>query len=132
MVIHMVKAMVKATHKAPARVRYEQTHPTLTCRLDQNTHALLKQRMEELGGISFAALVKHSLGLLQLEMPNIEEIKQTAWGEGYDHAKKGYQIWYYCNVCQKRIDISPNSDSHKAIVAYMKLEGWGHHSCHQG
>jgi hypothetical protein len=120
--------MVKATHKPPpARIRYEQSHPTVSCRLDKDTHALLKQRLEDLGGVSFADFVKDSLGLLQLKMPDVEEIK----GEGYNQAIEDYQIWYYCAVCRKRIDIDPNSDSHKAIIGYMKEHGWGHASCHE-
>jgi len=133
-VIHGVNCMAnhkaKATHKPPARVRYEQGHPTVSCRLGKDTHDLLKQRLEDLGGVSFADFVKDSLGLLQLKIPDVEEIKETAWGEGYDQAEKNYQIWYYCAVCGKRIDIDPNSDSHKAIIGYMKEHGSGHASCH--
>jgi len=123
--------MLKVAHKPPARIRYEKSHPTVSCRLDKDTHDLLNQRLEDLGGVSFAGFVKDSLGLLQLKMPDIEEIKETAWGEGYGQAEKGYRIWYYCAVCGKRIDIAPNSDSHKAIIGYMKEHGWGHASCHE-
>lgn len=122
--------MVKATRKPPARVRYEQSHPTVSCRLDRDTYTLLKQRLEDLGGLSFADFVKESLGLLQLKIPNIEEIKESAWSEGYDQAEKDYQIWYFCSVCGKRIDIEPNSESHKAMINYMKEHGWRHKSCH--
>jgi len=118
--------MVKATHKPPAQVRYEQSHPTVSCRLDRDTYTLLKQRLEDLGGVSFADFVKDSLGLLQLKMPDIE----TAWNEGYARAIEDYQVWYYCAVCGKRIDMVPNSDSHKAMIGYMKEHGWGHKSCH--
>ena len=95
----------------------------MSCRLDKDTHDLLKQRLEDLGGVSFADFVKDSLGLLQFKMPDIEEIKETASGEGYNQAEKDYQIWYYCAVCGKRIDINPNSDSHKAIIGYIKGHG---------
>ena len=95
----------------------------MSCRLDKDTHGLLKQRLEDLGGVSFADFVKDSLGLLQFKMPDIEEIKETASGEGYNQAEKDYQIRYYCAVCGKRIDINPNSDSHKAIIGYMKEHG---------
>lgn len=132
MVKDMVNAMVNATHKPPARIRYEQGHPTVSCRLDGDTHALLKQHLEDMGGVSFADFVKDSLGLLQLKMPDTEKMKETARSEGYDQAKKDYEIWYYCGVCQKRIDISPNGDSHKAMIGYMKENGWGHQSCHEG
>ena len=122
--------MVKATHKPPARIRYEQSHPTVSCRLDKDTYTLLQQRLEDLGGVSFADFVKDSLGLLQLKMPNIEQIKDRAFEEGYNQAEEDYQIWYYCAVCGKRIDISPNNDDHKAMIGYMRENGWGHASCH--
>jgi hypothetical protein len=115
--------MVKAIHKPPARIRYEQSHPTVSCRLSRGTYALLKQRLEDLGGVSFADFVKDSLGLLQLKIPDIEKIKETA---------KDNQIWYYCAVCRERIDMKPNSDSHKAMIGYMKEHGWAHSSCHGG
>ena len=120
--------MVKATHKPPARVRYEKSHPTVSFRLSTDEHELLKQRLEDLGGISFAEFIKQSLGLIQ---PDIEEIKDQAGHEGYDQATEDCQIWYYCAVCGKRIDMSPNSDSHKGIIGYMKEHGWGHTICHR-
>ncbi len=122
--------MVKATRKPPARIRYEQSHPTLSCRLDRDTYTLLKQRLEDLGGVSFAEFVKDSLGLQQLKMPNIEEIKERAWDEGYNQAVEDCQIWYFCSVCGKRMKMSPNDDDHKAMIGYMKEHGWRHKSCH--
>ena len=123
--------MVKGTRKPPARIRYEQSHPTVSCRLDKDTHDLLKQRLEDLGGVSFAEFVKDSLGLQQLKIPDIEEIKERAWDEGYNQAVEDYQIWYFCSVCGKRIEMSPNDDDHKAMIGYMKEHGWGHANCHK-
>lgn len=122
--------MVKASHKPPARVRYEQSHPVVSCRLDRDTYDLLKQRLEDLGGVSFADFVKDSLGLLQLKVPAIKEIKETARSKGYAQAEKDWKIWYYCSVCGRRIDMAPNSDSYKAMIGYMTEHGWGHASCH--
>ena len=42
-----------------------------------------------------------------------------------------YRIWYYCNVCGDEITIYPNSDAHKALIEYMKEQGWGHTECHE-
>jgi len=123
--------MVKASRKPPARIRYEQSHPTVSFRLSKDICDLLKQRLEDLGGVSFADFVKDSLGLLELKISDIEATKDEARGEGYEQAEKDWQIWYYCAVCGKRIDISPNSPSHKAIIGYMKEHGWGHASCHK-
>lgn len=123
--------MANGTRKPPARVRYEKNHPTMSCRLDGDIHALLKQRLEDLGGISFADFVKDSLGLLQLKMPDVEEIKEKAWDEGHNHAKKDYQIWYYCAGCRERIDMSPNGNDHKGMIVYMREHGWAHPKCHR-
>jgi hypothetical protein len=122
--------MAKAIHKPPARIRYEQSHPTVSCRLSRDEYALLKQRLEDLGGISFADFVKDSLGLLQLKMPDIDEIEERAWDECYNQAVEDCQIWFYCAVCGKRIDMEPNTDAHKAMIGFMKEHGWGHASCH--
>ena len=121
--------MVKANHKPPARVRYEQSHPTMPCRLDKDTHALLKQRLEDLERVSFADFVKDSLGLLQLKMPDIEEIKDEARGEGYNQAVEDCEIWYYCAVCREPIYMEPNGDDHKKMIGYMEEHGWAHASC---
>ncbi len=120
--------MAKAKHRPPARIRYEETHPTVSCRLDRDTHTLLKQRLEDLG-VSFADFVKDSLGVLEDKMPDVEEIREAAWCEGYTQGVKNSQIWYFCAVCGKRIDISPNGQSHKAMIGYMKEHGWAHTSC---
>jgi len=131
MVIDRVKNKARATHKPPARVRYEESHPTVSCRLDKDTYTLLKQRLKDLGGVSFADFVKDSLGLLELEVPDTDEIEEKAWREAYAQAEKDYQIWYYCAVCGKRIDVEPNSASHKAMIGYMKEHRWGHKSCYE-
>jgi hypothetical protein len=34
-----------------------------------------------------------------------------------------YEIWYYCAVCGRQIDMEPNTESHKAMVGYMKERG---------
>lgn len=116
-------------HKPPARVRYEESHPTVSCRLSKDEYDLLNQRLEDLGGVSFADFVKDSLGLLQLKIPETREIKEKAQRAGYDQGKKDHQIWYSCAVCGKRIDMSPNSNDHKAMIGYMREHRWGHTSC---
>ncbi|MBA7631978.1 hypothetical protein ES703_39518 [subsurface metagenome] len=121
--------MAKATHKPPSRIRYEQSHPSISFRLDRDTRDLLKQRLEDLGG-SAADFIKESLGLQQAKFNDIKEIKQTAFEEGYREAIENCQIWYYCAVCGEQIEMSPNDDDHKAMIGYMKEHGWEHKSCH--
>jgi len=129
MVNHKVKDKAKAAHKPPARVRYEQSHPTASCRLSRDEYDLLKQRLDDLGGVSFADFVKDSLGLLQLRIPETREIKENACMAGYDQGKREHQIWYFCAVCGKRINMSPDGNDHKAMIGYTKEQGWGHREC---
>ena len=123
--------MKRTGHKPPARVRYEESHPTMSCRLSKDEYDLLKQRLEDLGGVSFAEFVKDSLGILQLKIPETKDIKEKARRAGYEQGKKENQVWYYCDTCRQRMDMAPNSECHKAMIDYMKEHGWGHRSCHR-
>lgn len=57
--------------------------------------------------------------------------------EGFEVGEKGaykqgtneWRIWYFCNDCFERMYISPNSNSHKALIKYLKEHGWGHKEC---
>ena len=117
-------------HKPPSRIRYEQSHPVLSCRLSKVDYDLLKQRLEKLK-ISFATFVKDALGRLEIKMSDIEEARDEGYSQGYNQAKEEYQIWYYCYFCREQISIDPNSKSHKAILRYMHEHKWGHTSCHE-
>lgn len=135
MVIHIAShrvSMPKAKHKPPSRLRYEESHPVVSCRLSRHVDALLKQRLKDLGEISFAQFIKESLGLQEAKMPDIRERNEIARKKGYNQALKEYRISYPCPVCGERIDITPNSESHKAIMGYMKKDNWAHTSCHGG
>lgn len=125
------KSKTKTAHKPPARVRYEQSHPVVSCRLPKDEYDLLKQRLDDLGGVSFADFLKDALGVIKLDMRDVKQIKEIAHRAGYDQGKQEHQVWYRCAVCGKRIDVQPNSESHKAIIASMRREGWGHRSCHE-
>ena len=134
-VIHMANERVKSKvkrlgHKPPARVRYEESHPTVSCRLSKDEYDLLKQRLDDLGGVSFANFVKDSLGILQIKIPETKEIKEKSRRAGYEQGRKDYQIWYYCDICKKRIDVTPDSECHKAMIGYVREHGWGHRHCH--
>lgn len=109
--------MVKAKKKPPSRIRYEERNPVISIRLDQDT----AKKLRELGakvGKSLGTLIKENL---EVQQRNEEKI--------YNQAVKDYQIWYFCSKCGGRINISPNGQSHKAVIEYMKEKGWSHQSC---
>jgi len=120
----MVNVRVKGRVRPPPRIRYEQTHPVIAIRVDNETAERLRALAKE-SGKSLATLFKENLDLQ-------EEHHNEVWLKGRDEGRKEHQIWYYCAVCSKRIDVIPNSDSHKAIIKYMKEHSWGHGACHTG
>jgi len=124
--------MRRPYHKPPSRVRYEKSHPTVSCRLNKETYDLLKQRLKELGGASVADFVKDALGRLQLKMPELEDterVREEAKREGYNQATKEWQIWYYCFMCEKKVTVKPNSVDHNRIIDLARKKCWSHESC---
>jgi flagellar biosynthesis/type III secretory pathway protein FliH len=55
---------------------------------------------------------------------------QAGYKKGYDSAKAKYEIWYFCDVCNGRLTVSPNDGDHNAVIESLKEKGWGHASCH--
>ncbi len=53
------------------------------------------------------------------------------YDDGYAQSKNDHAIYYYCAVCEKPLYITPNSESHQAVVTLMHKGGWGHQSCHE-
>ena len=121
--------MVKGRHKPPSRIRYEQSHPVLSCRLDKQTHDLLQKRLDD-AGLSFAQFVKSQLGVLELKMPDIKKIEKEAYQKGYAKAVNEYRIQIKCIQCGKPMTVLPNSNMHKGIIDH--LEGlWSHTNCQE-
>lgn len=114
--------MVKGKSRPPSRIRYEQSHPVIAIRVDRETAERLRALAKE-SDKSLATMIKENLGIQKKEY-------SRAWAKGYNQGKKAHQIWYYCSVCRQRIDITPNSDDHKAVIKYMAEQGWGHKACH--
>jgi hypothetical protein len=61
----------------------------------------------------------------------INQNKSSWFNAGYAKGKKDWCVWYFCAICGERIDIPPNSDSHKGVVVYMREKGWAHGECHK-
>ena len=121
--------MVKGRHKPPSRIRYEQNNPTISFRVSREVHDKLKDHLAK-RGVSFADFVKESLGVQQIQMPDVGKIKQAAWNEGYRKAKATYEICLSCSECQQPISIKPNSRLHEEIID--QFEGlWFHTTCRE-
>ena len=61
----------------------------------------------------------------------VEEAYNRGYKDGYEQGKLDHAIWYYCARCGGKIYVKPNSNSHMAIIKYMREHRWGHATCHQ-
>ena len=103
----MVNHKAKKTHKAPARIRYEQSHPTVSFRLPKE---LYDQLMEQLASrdITAADFVKEALGAKRIKTLNIAEIKDAEYKQGYyEGYEDGYEraevgLFYPTNLVTRR------------------------------
>ena len=89
----------------------------------------LKEALDKFKGeLSYGLAIKK---LLTEELNSYSEGYKKGKKDGYRQGVKDWQIWYYCKVCDKRINIKPNGNSHKALIGYMQEHGWGHAECHE-
>jgi hypothetical protein len=109
--------VVRRKNKPPSRVRYEEAHPVISIRLDQDTADAVRKLCKKTGK-SLGTLIKENL-----------KVQKRDEDKTYDQAVKDYEIWYYCAKCGGKITISPNSKSHTAVIEYLKEKGWSHQTC---
>jgi predicted DNA-binding protein len=107
--------------KPPSRIRYEKAHPVVSARLDTETYQKLKEILQN-EGKSFASFLKAVIN-------KAHNIHRRVYQSGYAKAKKDWQMWYFCSICNERINLVPNSRTHKDIINYMKEMGWAHMRC---
>ena len=114
----MANHKARKTRKAPARIRYEQSHPTVSFRLPKE---LYEQLMEQLASrdITAADFIKEALGAKRIETPDIAEIRETEYKQGYyEGYEDGYEraesgSAYPTNLMTRR-------DREKAIEIYQR------------
>ena len=123
--------MAKNRGKLPFRVRYEQSHPTVSCRLPREVYDRLKA-VADTGGKSFSDILKVGLGILEVPVKKESEIREKAFTEGYSkgyvEAEILYKVTYHCRVCGKEIEVD-TSEEMEAIARHMEEQGWGHSDC---
>lgn len=119
--------------KAPSRVRYEQAHPTVSCRVPREVYEKLRAVMDG-EDKSFADILKIGLGILEVRVRDEGDIRKKAhtdgYREGYAEAERHYKVNYPCNVCGETLTVT-NGDEKEAIKEYMQEHGWGHRACHE-
>ena len=55
----------------------------------------------------------------------------NGYEKGIKEGKEKYGVWYHCNVCNKPMYITPNSEPHRLINEFLHSRGWGHKSCYE-
>jgi len=119
--------------KAPSRKRYEQSHPTVSCRVPKDVYDRL-QAAKEMEGKSFADFLKIGLGVLEVQAKNEADlIKQgyvIGYKKGYAEAETTFKVTYPCSICGKALTVT-SQDEKEAIRGYMRENGWRHMACHE-
>lgn len=122
-----------AKRQAPSRIRYEQGHPTVSCRVPKKLYDRLRAA-KEAEGRSFADILKMGLGIIEVRIKGEAEARREGHAKGY---KKGYadaehlyEVTYFCNVCGQTMRVTTPEEK-EAIKSYMRQHGWGHKECHE-
>lgn len=126
--------MTKDRRKPPSRVKYEQGHPVVSCRVPREVYEKLRGIMDR-EDKSFADILKTGLGILELHVREKETARKVGQAEGYrrGYAEAGrlYKVTYPCSVCGKTLAVT-SRDEKEAIKEYMQEHGWSHRACHEG
>jgi len=111
---------MKKGHQPPAKIRYNQTHPTVSIRVSQELYDHLKD-LREKSGKSLGDILREALGK---QAP----VTQRAFDRGYAKAKEKFQVTYPCSVCSKPVLVS-TPHARREIASHMKAKGWAHAAC---
>lgn len=114
---------MKKKRQSPSRVKYEQSHPTVSFRVSKDLYDRL-QAVKEAEGKSTADVLKVGVGLLEVKVSKEKEAKK----QGYEEAKNLYIVTYPCEICGKTIVVMSTKQK-EAIRRYMLKYGWGHADC---
>jgi hypothetical protein len=119
--------------RAPSRVRYEQAHPTVSCRVAKELYNRL-QAVKQAEGRSFTDILKIGLGVLEVQVKKEAEVKKKAHAEGYrngyDEAERLYKVTYPCIVCRQTVTVKTEHEK-EAIKKYMQEHRWVHTACQE-
>jgi hypothetical protein len=107
-------------HQPPSRIKYTQSHPTVSVRVSREMY----DHLEELrlkSGKSLGDILREALGK---QAPVVNQ----AFDRGYKVAREKFKVIYTCSICGKLIVVT-TPDEKKAIASYMKQHGWAHGEC---
>ena len=112
--------MKRKTHKPPSKIKYDQSHPTVSVRVTQELYDQLKD-LREHGGKSLGDILREALG-------QQEPSTKKAYQKGYNVAKREFAVSYKCSTCGGNLTVNSVKEK-EAIARYMREHGWSHREC---
>jgi hypothetical protein len=111
----------------PSRIKYEQSHPTVSCRIPKVIYERLKESCKN-DKKSMADILKIGLGSVEERTGKGEAEYAKGYKAGYQEAERTFKITYRCSVCGEEIAITSDEEK-KEAAEYMEKERWGHSAC---
>ena len=122
-----------AKKQPPSRIKYEQTHPTVSCRVSREIYDRLVEA-RKVNDKSFADILRIGLGKQQVQTKKIDEARKKGYDNGYKIgyaiAKLHYKVTYHCSKCGRMTEVDQPNEK-EAIDRYMREHGWSHQECPQ-
>jgi hypothetical protein len=116
--------MKKKAHKPPSRIKYDESHPTVSVRVDRKLYDELKE-LQNLTGKSLTDILREAV---RKQKPWAKDAYDLGQKAGYDSAKRQFEVTYRCSVCGGLITMN-TADEKKAAAQYMRENGWKHSKC---
>jgi predicted transcriptional regulator len=86
--------MKKKTHKPPSRIKYDESHPTVSVRVDRALYDKL-QELKELTNKSMGDILREAV---KKQKPWAKDAYDLGQKAGYDSAKREFAVAYRCSV----------------------------------
>ncbi len=116
--------MKKKAHKPPSKIRYDQSHPTVSIRVNRELYDKLKELREQ-SGKSLGDILREAV---KRQKPSTKEAYDLGCKAGYDDAKRKFTVTYRCSVCGGIISLD-TVEERRAVSEYMREHGWSHSKC---
>ena len=105
--------------RSPSKIRYDESHPSVSFRLSGE----VKEWLDTVrGDLSYTETIRNAM----VDGAKVQEAVDNAYRQGYEDAKKTYQLIFWCSVCRKTMHCRTNDEMHKALAEYAFESGWHH------
>ena len=116
--------MKRKPHKPPSKIKYDQSHPTVSVRVTQELYDQLKD-LRERGGQSLGDILRQAV---KQQKPSTTRAYNQGYSQGYNDAKREFAVDYKCSVCGGNMTITSEQEK-KTVAKYMREHGWSHSRC---